>query len=288
MLNWKGNLVPALLASLALLAACGGGGGSKKSGAVEADKDFPAAAASQAFAGDAVDDVNDLAEQIVQADAAGGIGLPIAARITGPLTGATSSGSIDCADWGQSGSGTIDYSYTYSSSNRPVSYSFTYNNCQYTSGEYTTTLSGTMNIVVNDWDDESHFTFTYNYNLTYTFTGPNVNETYTISSSETCTTDGENYECRYRVGGGYTLDDYDVAYEDGIITVYSATITTKNGTIEFTNWVYDTSLGYATSGTILVTYNNGNAVEITATGAGYDVIVTINGVEYPYFVPVAT
>lgn len=283
MSNWKGNLAPALLLTMALLAACGGGG--NKATAVEADKDFPAAAASQTFANSAAGEVNDLVEEIQQADLAAG--LPVAARIVGPLSGTTSSGSINCSDLGESGSGTVSYTYTYNNS-KPVSWSYTYHDCQFSSGSYTLTLNGTMKITYTSYQDATHNAFTYSYNLSYSYVGPDLNYSANINAAESCTISGESYECRYRVGGGYTLDDYDVEYDGDTVTVNSATITTNNATIVFTDWVYDVSLGYATSGSILVTYGNGNSVAITATGTAYDVDITINGVTTSYTVLFST
>ena len=46
---------------------------------------------------------------------------------------------------------------------------------------------------------------------------------------------------------------------------------------EINDWVYNTATGRASSGTIEVTFNNGDSVLITATGTGYTVAVTIGG-----------
>jgi len=78
------------------------------------------------------------------------------------------------------------------------------------------------------------------------------------------------------VNDGYLLEDgYNVSTSGSVITVNSATVTTANATVVISNWAYNTSTHRATSGTINVTYANGDHVTITATGTGYTVAVKI-------------
>jgi hypothetical protein len=98
-----------------------------------------------------------------------------------------------------------------------------------------------------------------------------------LKTSQSCTRDGSDYECHFQINDGYLLDDYSVSSTDTTITVHSASITTANATIVISNWVYNTSTGRASAGTIDVSYANGDHVTITATGTGYTVVVTIGG-----------
>jgi hypothetical protein len=275
MSNWMKNLVPA--AALAALVACGGGGGGGGGSATEADKNFPTAAASATFAASSVTEVNGLIEEIRQADVSGNVGgLPMGAMITGPATGTTSSGSLNCSQLGTNGSGTVNYTFNYTD-NRLVSMAATYHDCQYTSAGTTIKLNGKYSFKYTAYTDETHYTLAYSFNLTYDYTGPSFNDSGTLKTAQSCTQNGGEYECHFQINDGYLLDDYDVSSTSTTITVHTASITTANATIVISNWVYNTTTGRASSGTINVTYANGDHVTITATGSGYTVVVTIGG-----------
>jgi hypothetical protein len=253
---------------------------------VEADKDFPAAAASQGFAESAVDEINGLAEEIYEADALGG--LPFGARIIGLPTGATQGTTIDCSTLGTSGgSGTLEVSATGSGSSQG-SAEIDYNDCSFTSGGITITLDGTVNSTVSDYVDESHFNVTFEFDLTYHIVGLGIDETFEISAAESCSYDGEDVECHYGIGGGYTLDDYDVTVEGDIVTINFASITTANGTIEIEGFTFDLSTGEVSFGSISIEYDNGDSVEIVVGETGYDVSVTIGETLNEYTVPFAS
>jgi hypothetical protein len=277
MSNWMKNLVPA--AALAALAACGGGGGGGGGGnATEADKNFPTAAASQTFAASSVTEANGLIEDINQARISGNIAVPGGALITGPATGVTSSGSLQCSTFGTGGSGSVDYTFSYDSNNHPVTTTLNYKNCTYTAGGYTLTMNGKVTQKWSNYTDASHYTLSWAYDLTYTYDGPSYHDSATLKTAQTCTQNGGEYDCRFLVNDGYLLEDgYDVSTSGSVITVNSATVTTANATVVISNWAYNTSTHRATSGTINVTYANGDHVTMTATGTGYTVVVTIGG-----------
>lgn len=278
MSNWKRVLIP--IAMLALLPACGGGGDDSTESL--GDKSFPAAAASQTFANSAVSEVNDLVMDIREAEISGS--LPVGAGIVGLPLGATTTGTLDCADYGAGGSGTIDYRYTYSGS-RPISWRYEYNECTFASSGYTFTMDGTQTLEYSDWDDSSHYTYTVSYDITYTLTGPGYSNSSTLQSSQTCTQDGEDLDCRYSVGGGYALGgEYEVDIDDEITTIEYALIDGANATIEIVDWVYNTDLGRATSGTISIDYDSGDSLVISATGTGYEVHINIGMSSYDFAV----
>lgn len=262
------------VAMLTGLAACGG----SDTGGL----DFTA---SQQSADRFVAEVSDLVGGIRQADAAdqipsaGPFGLTGFSGPSNPSlpTGAVISETMNCSEFGTSGSGTIAYTLDYNASNqKPNSITFTYNDCTFGDSGYTYAIDGTGRMTFENYVSESDFTFVLTYDLTYSFSGDGIQETVSIDSTETCSIDGEQIECRYSIGN-YDVANFSVETLDGVTTIHEATVEGPNATIVFDEWVYNEELGRATSGTVTITGSNGNSAQITATGTGYTVEIVVNG-----------
>jgi len=279
MTSWKQFFTrAAALAALAGLAACGGGDGGGSG--------IKSISASQQSADRFVAEVNGLADDIRQADAAdqipsaGPFGFSASASASSNAslpTGAVITETLNCSDLGTSGSGTLGFTMDYnSSSGKPNYISFSYNNCSFSDAGYTYSIDGTGKMTFERYVAEDDFTFVLAYDLTYSYSGGGVQDTVTIESTEVCTIDGESIQCRYRIGD-YDIASFLVESEGNLTTIHEATIESDDVTITFVGWVYDSALGRATSGTVTITDADGNTAEITATGSGYTVVTVVDG-----------
>jgi hypothetical protein len=207
--------------------------------------------------------------------------------------GATFSGTIPCSSLGTNGSGSVSYSQTLD-----VSTTYTYDNCIWTSNGETLFFNGTGSLIYTNFVSSSNFTYNITWTLSYAFTGPfNASGTLT-NDSETCTISAPGaINCSYSFGGYLILNPPVVMIGGNVATVTNATATitvagvTESAQAVWSNWVYNQSLGYATSGNVTFTDSNGDSSTVIANGDGtYTVTVTIEGVTTggvttTYFVP---
>lgn len=215
------------------------------------------------------------------ADAASQV--PLGANIFRLPIGATNSQTIQCSSLGTNGSGSITVTVTTNdATGAPVSGNFSYNACSFGSVEGTFSINGTGSVQYVYFNSQSDFKFTITYNVTYSVVGNGINQSGTVNSTETCTFSGGTQSCSISVNGS-DISDTNVSTSGNIVTVSSATVKSGTYTLVFSNVVYDSQLGHMTSGTITITDSaTGNRAVITATGSGYTVVVTVNGVSTTY------
>jgi len=251
----------------------GGGGTSASDGTITA---------SQSWASSAVSAVNGGVANVAQESGASGTPITLLKSASAhalsldPLV--AESGSIDCDV-----SGSFSYSFTLSGSNISGA-TFTYSSCVESTGE--APISGTLTITFTSFTDANDWTATYSVDLTSSPAGA-------VSGNATCTDASGTVSCSWSFGGYTVSGTVTVSTSGSTTTVGSATVTTtlssKNITIVYSNWVYDASAGYATSGTATITdTTNGNNAVITAEGGGsYKVVITINGQSATFTVTVS-
>jgi hypothetical protein len=277
MTSWKQFFTrAAALAALTGLAACGGGDGGGSG--------IRSISASQQSADKFVAEVNGLVDDIRQADAAdqipsaGPFGFSAGASSNASLpTGAVITETLSCSDFGTAGSGSLGFTMDYnSSSGKPNFISFSYNDCSFGDSGYTYSIDGTGKMTFERYVAEDDFTFVLTYDLTYSYSGDGVSDSVTVESTEVCTIQGESIECRYRIGD-YDIASFLVESEGSLTTIHEATIESSDVTIVFDGWMYDSSLGRATAGMVLITDADGNSAQITATGSGYTVVTVVDG-----------
>ena len=284
--------VASLIACAAMaVVACGG---SSNSSGNQGGGGGNGVTASQSWAGSAVSSVNGAVADIEQSNSAGQLPVLVAgnatayiaqgvsARVaTDPHT--TSSYTENCSSIGTSGSGTIDVTYTINGST-PVSVDFTYNNCSFTTAGETVSFNGSGSLTYTNYTNAQNFTWTFTWtNLSYSVTSGTYHTSGTFNGTESCTYANSVASCGFSFGNYTISSGASVSTTGGVTTVSSATVKTSIAgggtvTITFSNWVYDSNLGYATSGTATISASNGDKAVITATGGGhYTVAVTING-----------
>jgi hypothetical protein len=252
-----------------------------------------AIASSQSWANAAVSSVNSGVANLLQAQTAGQ--LPSGSLFAALPIGTTVSGMLDCGSLGTSGSGTVSYTET-ENSGTPVSFSFTYNNCVWTSDGETYDINGTGTLTYTNYIDSSDYTFSLDFDFSYSFSG-NYNSSGSLNNAtETCTfSNSAPVNCSYNFGNDSISGGYVVSTSGTATTVTSATVTTTiagaSGTVTITynNWVYDSTLGYATSGSVTITDSEGDSATITANGGGqYTVTIVADGETVTFTVTTST
>lgn len=237
---------------------------------------------NQQSANKLVADVNAGVAQLQQADAVGG--LPFGAQIMALPIGATVNQSIACSTIGTGGSGAINYSMTYNeSTGQPVSVNYTYDNCSFTSAGFSYAFNGSGAMSYSNWVDQSNYSFTISYNLTYSFVSAGYTDSGTVNSTESCTFIAGAANCSLRIGSN-DVRDVQITSQGSVTTVQTGRISNSEIDCVYSGWVYDSSIGRATSGTVTVTAPNGDRAVITATSTGYTVAITVSGVSQTFIV----
>lgn len=233
-------------------------------------------ALTQASANQLVDEVNAGVSALRQADTVAA--LPFGAQTVSLPLGATINQSIDCSTLGgESGSGTISYSITVDdATGQPVSSLFNYNNCSFSAAGFTSSINGTGSLTFTNWASETSYSFRLVYDLTYSFTSGSYSDSGTVRSEQVCTINGELEDCSYSFGDDQVRDVV-ITNNGGVTTVERGRITNVNIDCVYDGWVFDESAGRATAGTVTVTAPNGDRAVITATSAGYTVVITVGG-----------
>ena len=248
--------------------------------------------ASQSWATAAVKSANGGVSSIVLSNNAGM--LPIGSTMASLPIGATTSNTIPCSTLGSAGSGSMSFVETYDSTTfAPQSFAFTYNNCTWSSAGMSFTIDGTGSYTYSNYvTTPLSFDFTATYNATYSYVYGSYSDSGTFNGSESCSMPSSGaITCNYNFGA-YTVGSGAVVTSSGSVTTVSSatTTTTVSGssgsvTLAYSDWVYDASLGYATSGTVTIADGNGNTATITANGNGtYAVVVTYEGATLSYTV----
>ena len=279
----------ALLVTTLALAACGGGGSddpgaqppsptaSPTPAARDADVNNVQFAESQTAANTAVSTLNAAVADIQSVGNAPG-GAPGGA-ISLPV-GPTASSTVNC-----SVSGNFTYTYEYSNAGIPVSYSYTYNNCRYGTPTAYLEYNGTGRLDYINYTSATDYGWTLTYNITYSYVSTGYNYNGTLNFTQRCTNSGGNVSCNYQVGNN-GVTNIQVGTVGNITTITRATVRSGNVTATYTNWVYDSSLRRATSGSIVVSDGNGNSITVEATGSGYRVTIVYAGRSTVYTVSV--
>jgi len=174
----------------------------------------------------------------------------------------------------------------------------TFNNCTWTEGVgpyvYDTfTYNGTQSSTGSISGTTIQFGGSWNLTVMHTSCclldqSPQT-ESYTITGSYSCTDNGSSINCQYNMGNYATSSNVSLTESGNTTTVTQATASTTivgsagSVNISYSNWTYDSSLGYATSGTATLTDSNGDTVTMTANGnKSYTVVAVIQGMTSTY------
>ncbi len=237
-----------------------------------------AIALSQTSANQLVADVNAGVSSLRQADAVAL--LPFGAQTSTLPMGATIDQTIDCGslDGGTgSGSGTISFTTNVNdSTGQPVSTQFAYNNCSFGGAGFSYSINGTGGLTYTNWTNETSFTFRLVYNMTYSFTNGGYSDAGTLNSVQTCIVNGDLEDCSYSFGDNQ-VRDVTLSTNGSVTTVSQGRISNDYVDCLYNGWVFDSTTGRATAGTVTVTAPNGDRAVITAANNGYTVVITVGG-----------
>jgi hypothetical protein len=212
---------------------------------------------------------------------------PAGAYISDLPMGATTVQTYSCSQFASGGTGTISMAVISDANGYPASASFTYSKCTFSVSGQTVSLDGTANAIFH-FVSSTNFSFDVTYNLSYVYSGTYSSSGH-LNSSASCTYSHPTLSCSYNVGRS-SVSNASVSISGTKTTVTSATVNTDRTTasnnlkIEYSNWLYDSSLGRATSGTVTITDANGNTAVITAGASSYSVTITYNKSTYHYTV----
>lgn len=246
------QLLSALAASAALLAACGGGSDDPAPAppAASPTPAPPVASPPPASATATQANANRLAQEAYDAIRAAEAQQALPRLPGGVLveTACTNGGSFS-----------YDFPSTFGAGTR---YTLSYNNCSYAPGYL---YNGTYEIVYSNFTSPTNYSFSVNYNLR--FTGPGIDYAYT--GSQTCTAAGTGLSCTY--SDGRRSFDGSFSYTGGTVSGSYSFSDTSLGTLTYTFSGFT-----ATSGTVSVSGSDGFSATITRTGANTFSVV-ING-----------
>lgn len=269
--------IAVLLACIALT-ACGGGGGDAPGPVVDpvtpgqppvGGRTEPTLAASATAASDVVAFANASVADVVTAGQAGS--LPGGALTVQLPSGATTSGTIPC------GSGSISYSYTYNAGTfTPQSYSYSYNNCTYGSGSSYYSYNGSAQLTYDFYNSATSYQFTQVYDMTYSYASGGYSTSGTLKSSQTCTYGSGGMQCATTVGNS-SISNVSVTTSGTVTTVSRATVKGKTVQVVYSGWVFDSTTGRASAGTVTVSDSNGNSATVQVVSGGYKVTIVYGG-----------
>jgi hypothetical protein len=312
-MSTRGILLTLFLGATLAAASCGGGssGGSSASSSGSSTSSSSSSSsgsgtgainANQTWANDAVTSVDQGVAALIQADSASSLSsINYQSALAAIRMGTESvSGTINCSLLGNpsgDGSGTLSYDLTFSGST-PASITLTYSDCSWTNTvkNKMVSVNGTGAITYTNFTDYNDWTATLDWNgtLDVVWDGNTVFDG-SYDGSATCTDSAGTVSCSYQFGNYKLSGSGSISTSGSTTTVTSATVTTTVGsssesvTLTYSNWAFNKSLGYATSGTVTITDSSGDSATITALGSGsYSVSVTIGGTTTSYTVTVTS
>lgn len=198
---------------------------------------------------------------------------------------ATLSGSYACSALGNNGSGDIGFTGTVSlPSGDPQSLALTINDCTFSIGLNTYALNGSESSSYLSYVSSTDFVFSESWNVTLAVTGA---WTYTrdFNGTASCSADAGALSCAFDLGSSQIEAGFSATQAGSVTTVNSANLMSRGLTMVMTDWVYDSAVGYAVSGSVLLTDATGNSSLITAMGGGtYTVVNTVGGMATSYTV----
>lgn len=282
-----------LPSSLVLAAVLTGCGGSDATGA-SSSSTLAASSGSDASSALMISPTQQSANQLVAAANSSTMDIATAQSVSGlpsglaalPLTPTASfSGDYECSALGSNGSGSISYTGTIDLADGvPQSLDLSFDDCVYTAFRNTYSYNGTESTSYSSYTSATQFTLVESWDLTLQISGAWSYER-TFNGSASCTQDNSALSCSYDLGTSQISAGFAASQNGSVVTVSSATLTSRTLNMVLNDWVYDATLGYATSGSITITDTNGNTCVITADGNGtYTVTDTVNAVSSSYTV----
>jgi len=239
-------------------------------------------ALTQQSANGLVADVNAGVAQLQQASLVGGL-LPFGAQITVLPIGAVQDIPLQYCE---SGSASVRLT-TNDSTGQPQSAVMSFSNCTYGAGGFSANVNGSATATFTAWTNETNYTLQLGYDISYSFTGPAGNETGSYTGQQTCTIANDVENCTTTVGSN-EVSNVTVRTAGNVTTVDTGRISNSLIDCVYSGWVFDSSTGRATSGTVTVTAPNGDRAVITATTNGYTVVITVGGTSQTFTVTFAT
>jgi hypothetical protein len=273
-------LVAALCASCSSSSGGSGGPSAVSTGLPANSKPTAALAASQSKATALVTEIQQGATELVQA-ADRPTDLP--AGVDTLPTGVVE--TLQCSSLGTSGSGSITVNESGSSPAAGTVVSVTYDQCAFSSSGVTVTYNGSVTeeyvsyTSATDFElavDANNFSFSTDDGSSGTTASEKISYSYTIDVSngvETISYTASN-------GGSLVITASDVVTHGSDETITQGTYvydsSAGGGVVKavYDNWTYDSSKGFAISGSVTVTGANGAKVVITASATNYTVVYT--------------